>query len=265
MEDGHILNCSGNHAGIKNGPGSVRKNSAPQLEYSSPGPISSLYPIKLLPFKMKSAIAISLLYFSAVGAAVPQVAGTADFKFPPPPPPPGYKPPSGGPGSPSSIKNLKDKIKTVVHILMENRSFDNLVGGQTSLPVDGPARNGPFCNPANLSVPHSTLECTAPRDLDVIANDPDHSVSGNNFEFYGTFHPNDTLIQSGKLLPSQAGFVENQIRRYNLNDSFAGTQIMHFYTPEQVPVITSFCENFVTFDKWHSCVPGVSTQFITLR
>ncbi|KAM3555749.1 hypothetical protein MY1884_005445 [Beauveria asiatica] len=42
------------------------------------------------------------------------------------------------PGSPESIKNLKDKIKNVVIMVMENRSFDNLMGGQTLAGLENP-------------------------------------------------------------------------------------------------------------------------------
>lgn len=38
--------------------------------------------------------------------------------------------PCARPGSQRSIANFKDKIKTVVFLIMENRSVDKLMGGQ---------------------------------------------------------------------------------------------------------------------------------------
>lgn len=168
--------------------------------------------------------------------------------------------PASGPGSPQSINNLKDKIKHVVHIILENRSFDNILGGFTIGDMDTAARNGPFCNPANTTDPNSQVFCAGPKDYDVITNDPDHSVTGNNFEFFSTFHPSDADILSGKLTPNNNGFIENQIRKYGKspnNATYDATQVMNYYLPEQIPVISSLVNNFVTFDKWFSCIPGV--------
>lgn len=169
------------------------------------------------------------------------------------------------PGSAESIANLKDKIKNVVHLLLENRSFDNIVGGQTSTPVDSPARNGEYCMPVNTTDPKSEIVCSSPRDFDSLLNDPDHTLTGNNFENYAQWQPDTAAIDSGKLVATNKGFVQEHIRLYKLNSTYAAKEVMGYYTPDQVPVITSFCENFVTFDKWHSCVPGVSISFLTLN
>lgn len=186
-------------------------------------------------------------------------SGTHGFKVPIPAGPKGYKPTGAASGSPESIANMKDKIKNVVHILMENRSFDNIVGGQTSIPVDGPARNGPFCNAVNITDPNSAVICSQAKDFDSITNDPDHSIAGNNFQNYGTFMPDNAAVENGTFVAGQQGFLQDHLRKYpKLNATYAAAQVMNYYTPDQVPVITSFCENFVTFDKWHSCVPGVS-------
>jgi phospholipase C len=143
---------------------------------------------------------------------------------------------------------------------MENRSFDNLVGGQTfTKDIDTPANNGPFCNKVNTTDPHSKTYCTRARDFDSITDDPDHSVHGNNFQSYGTFHPVNEDVDSGKLIANNKGFLEQHLRSHpKLTDpDYAAREVMAYYTPDQVPVVTTLCEEFVTFDKWHSCVPGV--------
>lgn len=168
------------------------------------------------------------------------------------PPPFGYKS-----GSQQSIANLKSKIHNVVWILLENRAFDNILGGVRRPGLDNPINNGPFCNPQNLTNPKGKSFCSFHKDFDSILNDPDHSVTGNNFEFYGTFSPNNTLIADGKLTPSLDGFVNKQLISYStLAPQVAAEQVLGFYSEDEIPTLVNIVDEFVTFNNWHSCIPG---------
>lgn len=160
----------------------------------------------------------------------------------------------------TAIANLKARIKNVVILEMENRSLDNVLGGQTIGGLDNPIHNGPFCNPYNLTDPAAGLVCSTANDYDSITNDPDHAVYGNNLEFYGDFTPDNEAIASGRLQPTQQGFVQEQLRLYGstVNRSTLAQQVMNYYTEDQVPVLTALVQNFVTFNHWHSAIPGVS-------
>jgi phospholipase C len=157
------------------------------------------------------------------------------------------------------LENLKAHIKNVVVLVMENRSLDNLLGGQRQKGLDNPIHNGPFCNPYNVSNHGEGFVCSAANDYDSITNDPDHAVYGNNFQFYGSFNPDNEAIASGGLKPTQQGFVHEQLRLYGskVNRSTLVQQVMNYYTEDQVPVLTALVKNFVTFNHWHSAVPGV--------
>jgi phospholipase C len=161
-----------------------------------------------------------------------------------------------------SISNLKSKIKNVVILEMENRSVDNLLGGQTIKGLENPINNGPFCNPYNLTDASSGAVCSSAKDFDSILDDPDHSVTGNNIEFYGTFAPSNADIAQGKLTPSQQGFVHEQLRRYgdDVNKTELAKQVLNYYTEDEVPVLTSLVQNYLTFNHWHSDHPGVSAH-----
>jgi phospholipase C len=173
----------------------------------------------------------------------------------------GYNYPSG---SSASIKNLRDKIKTVVIMVMENRSFDNIMGGQRIPGLENPIQTGPYCNPVNLSSPAKGYGCTQALDYDSIIDDPDHSISGNNLEFFGSFAPDNKAIASGKLQPNMKGFLTEQIRLYSGKESeqVLQTQVINYYTEQQVPVITSLSRNFMVFNHWHSDIPGVRISSI---
>lgn len=169
------------------------------------------------------------------------------------------------PGWPShgDAQNLKQNIKNVVILVMENRSLDNLLGGQRIRGLDNPVQRGPFCNPYNLTDPSAGRACSAANSFDSVINDPDHAIHGNNIQFYGTFRPDNDAIASGRLVPTQKGFMHEQIRLYSskVNRTVLAEQVMNYYTEEEVPVLTSLVKNFVTFNNWHSAVPGVSCAY----
>lgn len=141
------------------------------------------------------------------------------------------------PGSAASVANMKDKIKNVVVLIFENRSFDNILGGQTYPGLDNSIQKGPFCNPVNMTDPSAGQVCTHPRTYDEIANDLDHAVFGNTFEFYGTFHPDEEAIQNGTTKATMNGFAAEQIRLWNsfgfTNNTLLGEQAMYYY-PENL-------------------------------
>ncbi|PYH28390.1 phosphoesterase superfamily protein [Aspergillus neoniger CBS 115656] len=188
---------------------------------------------------MHPSALVGLLAFAAAASAIPAN-------------------PSHQAHSDSAIQNLKSKIKNVVVLVMENRSVDNLLGGQTIKGLENPINNGPFCNPYNITDLSQGTVCSAARDYDSVTDDPDHAVYGNNIEFYGTFTPDNAAIAQGKLTPSQQGFVTEQLRLYSAdaNRTELSVQVMNYYTEQQVPVLTELVQNFVVFNHWHSDVPG---------
>ncbi|KAH8692096.1 putative phosphatidylglycerol specific phospholipase C [Talaromyces proteolyticus] len=160
-------------------------------------------------------------------------------------------------GSKQSIANLKSKIKNVVWILLENRSFDNILGGIERRGLDNPVNNGDYCIPQNLSQPNGKQWCTGAKDFDSIQNDPDHSVTGNNLEFFGQFSPNNADVASGKIQQTNRGFVNKQLISYpSISAETAAKQVLNYYTEDQVPVMVDLVDEFTTFNYWFSCVPG---------
>lgn len=172
--------------------------------------------------------------------------------------------PSGAPfgytaGSPASIANLKANVENVVWILLENRAFDNILGGVKNPGLDNVVNNGPFWNPQNVSDPNSPKYYSQYKDYDSVLNDPDHSVVGNNFEFYGTESPDNNAIANGTLTPAMKGFVERELSRYpSLTPQMATKEVMGYYSQDEIPTLVDLVNQFTTFNYWYSCVPGVS-------
>lgn len=163
-------------------------------------------------------------------------------------------------GSKESIANLKDKVENVVWILMENRGFDNILGGVHKKGLDNVVNNGPFCNPVSVSDPKGQKECSQFKDFDSVKHDPDHSITGYNFQLYGTWHPDNAAIANGTLQANVEGFLERQIDRYNISSKLAAEEVLGYYSEDEIPTMVDLVNEFTTFNYWHSCVPGVSPQ-----
>ncbi|KAJ5240866.1 uncharacterized protein N7469_002457 [Penicillium citrinum] len=160
-------------------------------------------------------------------------------------------------GSKESIANLKDKVENVVWILLENRGFDNMLGGVHKEGLDNVVNNGPFCNPESVNQTHSKKWCSTFKDYDSVIHDPDHSVTGVNFEMYGTYNPSNKDIASGKLKPNLNGFVERQMDSYPaISAKRATEEVMGYYSESEIPTLVDLVDEFTTFNYWHSCVPG---------
>ncbi|KAJ5622398.1 hypothetical protein N7528_005630 [Penicillium herquei] len=193
---------------------------------------------------MKTNTFVSLLGLSgsALGAAVAR--NTQE--------PWGYKS-----GSKESIANLKDKIDNVVWLLLENRAFDNILGGVHRDGLDNVVNNGPFWNPQLVNETDSTKWYSQFKDYDSVAHDPDHSVTGVNFEFYGTFTPDNEAIANGSLKPDLKGFVERQMNYYPAISAVrAHDEVLGYYSEDEIPTLVDLVDEFTTFNYWHSCVPG---------
>ncbi|KAL2846364.1 phosphoesterase [Aspergillus pseudoustus] len=193
---------------------------------------------------MKTNILVSLLGISSSAAAA-AVGSASKTPF-------GY-----ASGSKESIANLKDKVENVVWILLENRSFDNILGGVKRKGLDNVVNNGPFCNRQDVSDASSTKYCSFYKDFDSVKHDPDHSVTGYNMELYGTYTPSDAAIHNGSLTVTAEGFLEQQLVHHKgLDPKTAAEEVLGYYSEDEIPTLVDLVDEFTTFNHWFSCVPG---------
>jgi phospholipase C len=145
-------------------------------------------------------------------------------------------------------------IKTIVVVMMENRSFDNLLGYLCLDPhnrkdVEGlgsspewqdkvaSVYNGINYRPFLLTDPYDVIDADPPHERDPIATQMGTSVNG-------TFPMN--------------GFVTNYASAKGATPLIAGSQppVMGYFTAEQAPVIDFFAQNFAICDHWFSALPA---------
>jgi phospholipase C len=140
------------------------------------------------------------------------------------------------------IQNLKH----VVVLMMENRSFDHMLGGLTAMnaAIDGV--------PVGMSNPDTTGAQVAAQPLAQFQGqldpDPDHHFPAVNLQIF-----NDPM--NGPPLPeTMQGFVHSY---YNQQQNVAHShEIMYYFTPQQLPVLSTLATEFAVFNRWFASIPG---------
>jgi len=168
-----------------------------------------------------------------------------------------------GKAIPGTIDFMRDRIKHVVYLMLENRSFDHVCGwlyakGEKGINFIG--RDAPF---DGASLDMFNIDPGAPDgeqkvhlnkykggklsdewDLDFLAEDPYHDKTDVMRQlFYGQ---REGYAERGK--PGMGGFVWNN----------GVHQVMTTYTPEQLPVLNGLAREFAVSDAWFSAMPSAT-------
>lgn len=156
----------------------------------------------------------------------------------------------------ASLNSKKSKtdsrIKTVVLLMMENRSFDHMLGWLRRLRPDIDGLTGNEYNPLNVSDP-SSPKIYVSDSAEFVDPDPGHSYQAIREQVFGGATP-DLLSQE---IPPMNGFAQ-QAQSLLPNQGFA-ERVMSGFRPEVVPVHTALAMEFAVFDTWHASMPA-STQ-----
>jgi phospholipase C len=145
---------------------------------------------------------------------------------------------------------LKD-IDTVIIVILENRSFDHMLGylslasTRAPMPVDG-LRDDPAWQRAHANSSQGTLFPIHALGADVQKiDDPPHEQRTIALQIDTPPAPG----APGKM----GGFVESYMRRSPPPED--RSRVMGYYTQAGVPVFDFFARNFVVCDHWFSALP----------
>ncbi len=140
---------------------------------------------------------------------------------------------------------MLQQISNIVVLMLENRSFDQMLGFSGVAGVDGLTENE--TNPLNgVQVPITRLTGT---NGYITTPDPPHEYPDTSFHIYGTDKPDATSQ------PIMKGFVQRYADTYKLNATQA-QQVMTAFSAEQLPTLTFLARRYVVCDRWFSSVPG---------
>jgi phospholipase C len=139
-----------------------------------------------------------------------------------------------------------DNLKHIVVLMMENRSFDHMLGFAQSptWPIDGLKGNETNTDSAG-GVAQVSSDAGYAGDF---TPDPGHSGFDTLTQLYGD--AKTSVLQD----PSMTGFVHSYEGK-SLKPQDAH-RIMKCFSPQTLPVLTKLAQQFCVCDRWFSSIPG---------
>lgn len=144
-------------------------------------------------------------------------------------------------------KSIQGPIKTIVVLVMENRSFDHILGWLKSTRPEIDGLTGAEFNRFNASDMNSP-EVFVSDDAVFVNSDPGHSFQAIREQIFGS---NDSSANPAPM----NGFVQQAAGM----DQGMAKNVMSGFKPEVLPVYTELANEFAVFDRWFASVPA-STQ-----
>ena len=141
-----------------------------------------------------------------------------------------------------------DVLKHIVVLMMENRSFDHMLGSLQAVnpAIDGLAGNE--TNPDSTGVPVSVGPNAAYQSQ--LDPDPDHHFPAVDLQIFGGI----TTAQDPNRQANMQGFVKSYFnQQFNIAHSHL---IMNYFPQQMLPVLTGLATEFAVFNRWFSSIPG---------
>jgi len=138
-----------------------------------------------------------------------------------------------------------DQLKHIVVLMMENRSFDHMLGGLKAQDARINGLSGHESNPDNSNEPAPVQpKAEYQGQLDP---DPNHHFPAVHKQLYfGTSGPPAT--------PSMQGFVQSYWDQQH--DIQHSGKIMYYFAPGKLPVLHTLARSFAVFNGWFCSIPG---------
>jgi phospholipase C len=138
-----------------------------------------------------------------------------------------------------------DKLQHIVVLMMENRSFDHMLGSLTAVDARIDGITNQLSNPDTTGNPVKPLpQADFQGQLDP---DPDHHFPAVDIQIFG----GDT---SPNRVANMQGFVKSYFNQRR--DVKHSQMIMYYYTKQQLPVLTTLALEFAVFNRWFASIPG---------
>ncbi|MCU1330203.1 MAG: hypothetical protein JWN34_5573 [Bryobacterales bacterium] len=138
-----------------------------------------------------------------------------------------------------------DKLKHIVVVMMENRSFDHMLGGLRKIDPRINGLTGKETNPDTSGEPAPVKpKAKFQSQLDP---DPDHHFPAVHKQIFGS-----ALAAPG--VPTMDGFVKSYWDQLHSIDH--SRMIMYYFEPKNLPVLSTLALQFAVFNGWFSSIPG---------
>ena len=138
-----------------------------------------------------------------------------------------------------------DRLKHIVVLMLENRSFDHMLGSLKTVDSRIDGITDEMSNPNNMGAPvKAQLLAEFQGQLDP---DPDHHFPAVDLQIFG----GDT---SAARVPNMQGFVKSYFKQRR--DAAHSQKIMYCFKKDDLPVLTNLALEFAVFNRWFASIPG---------
>lgn len=164
------------------------------------------------------------------------------------------------------MANQLGNIKHIVQLMLENRSFDQMLGflygGKRVTPSGASFEGltGDETNPDDTgrSIPVTQITADMPNAYFKPGADPGEGFYNTNMQLFSATHPasSDKASNRGFVVNFKSAIDYDLAHHYS--DSLPGTQpadIMLMYTPEMLPVMSTLARGYAVCDQWFASVP----------
>jgi|HubBroStandDraft_6_1064221.scaffolds.fasta_scaffold17464_4 phospholipase C len=140
-----------------------------------------------------------------------------------------------------------DNLKHIVVLMMENRSFDHMLG---SLKQKYPKINGLTGNESNPDTNGAIVKVQQKAEFQSqLDPDPDHHFPGVDLQIFGGAPPG----------PGRAANMQGFVKDYfsQTKDINRSHNIMYYFDAEKdLPVLSTLATEYAVFNGWFSSIPG---------
>ena len=141
--------------------------------------------------------------------------------------------------------HLPARVRQVVVLFEENRSFDHLFGwAKDVLGVDG--LTGKETNPVDLDDSSKGTVAVSPGATYINTIDPNHGFPAYKVKVFGG---------GSEDVARMDGFFDYEHRHHGFNDS---KFVMQGFEPAKLPITVGLAQEFAVFDKLYAAFPGPS-------
>ena len=140
-----------------------------------------------------------------------------------------------------------DKLKHIVVLMMENRSFDHMLGSLKSVNPRIDGLTGTETNPDATLAQNKVAVQPLAEFQSQLQPDPDHSFPSVDLQIFG----GDT---TANRLPNMQGFVKSYFNQQR--DLRHAQYVMYYFSQDKLPVLTTLALEFAVFKRWFSSIPG---------
>jgi phospholipase C len=148
----------------------------------------------------------------------------------------------------------RERIEHIIVLMMENRSFDHLIGFLDHPDPGYPSLDGVTC-PTDPADPASQQVPPTPDAASVLGVDPSHSHESVNMQMFGVG------AEGGAPPAPMNGFIKSyRLKIENRQPGAAAppapADIMKCFADQHIPVLAQLAKQFAVFTAWHASVPG---------